>query len=288
MIIPSQTQNLKVKPKWQASVGTMESVVAHNCRTHGMPVPVLAMPFWELAGNRVYDLSGHGNHGLFDNEQPGWIANGLDFSLHTKCKVDSPDHDSLDLPDNHTIVQMARWNLFTDFGVLNQKGPVATTSQMNYTTWSYNNNRIISYVGNGTSYAIADTGLIPAILTLGKWHQIISELDETDLKIYINNIERATGTRASGDAYVNSDPVTVGNGYKNQSHVPGDIAYTYIFNVALSAQQRSFIYDNPYFMFRLPEELYGYTAGAPPTGAIMQQFQKSNLGSHLYNGGIII
>jgi len=38
-------------------------------------------------------------------------------------------------------------------------------------------------------------------------------------------------------------------------------------------------------MYRLPEELYGYSPAA--VGAIMNQFQKANMGADLYNGGII-
>ncbi len=35
-----------------------------------------------------------------------------------------------------------------------------------------------------------------------------------------------------------------------------------IFDTALTEAQIKFLYENPYFMYRLPEELYGYAAVA--------------------------
>ncbi len=98
MIAPSQIPNLKVKPRWQAPVGVMESVVSYNCRKYGMPRPVLALPLWEGAGNRAVDLSGHGNHGtLIDG--PKWVADGLCFDSAVNCVVTVADTDVLRLHD---------------------------------------------------------------------------------------------------------------------------------------------------------------------------------------------
>ncbi len=58
-----------------------------------------------------------------------------------------------------------------------------------------------------------------------------------------------------------------------------------MFDTALSPSQIKFLHDDPYFMFRMPEELYGYSPAA--VGAIMNQFQKHNVGADLYNGAII-
>ena len=45
----------------------------------------------------------------------------------------------------------------------------------------------------------------------------------------------------------------------------GQIANAQIYNTALSAAQIKFLYENPYFMYQMPEELYGYVAA---TGGI--------------------
>jgi len=39
-----------------------------------------------------------------------------------------------------------------------------------------------------------------------------------------------------------------------------------IFDTALSTTQIKFLSENPYFMYQIPEELYGYVSAAPPTG----------------------
>lgn len=40
----------------------------------------------------------------------------------------------------------------------------------------------------------------------------------------------------------------------------GTINNVSIFNTPMSATQTDFIHYNPYFMYQMPEELYGYTA----------------------------
>jgi len=66
------------RPRWVTPVGVMEGIVAYNCRKHGFPRPVVAIPFWEGAGNRAIDYSGRGNHGAFNG--PKWAGSGVEFS----------------------------------------------------------------------------------------------------------------------------------------------------------------------------------------------------------------
>lgn len=106
MILPTQAQNPQLKPRWVAPVGIMESVVAFNCRKYGMPRPILAMPMWERAGNRVIDLSGHGNHGGLTGT-PKWVADGLDLNGSTDY-VNIGADSSLDTGNNLTISLWAK------------------------------------------------------------------------------------------------------------------------------------------------------------------------------------
>lgn len=284
MIIPSQTQNLKVKPKWQASVGTMESVVAHNCRTHGMPVPVLALPFWEGAGNRAMDLSLR--QAPLDIVNGVWTANGLKRS--TGGYINLPSNSFWD-----DIVYSGQ-NPYTIF--------ISYVSDIGYYSGSIGGTLLKIYGNSGNYIAVGRSSFwgserinytIYRLATnhgpstgdvnfdVGDHIRIAAVFDGTDAHIYYNGALKNTA----------SSPTFPSLGITSRSLVTSDfkdeICAYICFDVGLTDSQVKFISDNPYFMFRLPEELYGYTTAAP-VGAIMQQFQKSNLGSHLYNGGIII
>lgn len=280
MIAPAQIPNPYVKPKWQASVGIMESVVAYNCRKYGMPRPVLAMPMWECAGNRVFDYSRHGNHGAITGA--GWVADGLDFVATDNNYVKILD--TVD-PTEYSISVFLKPDDVTSANII-----LRTDSDKSPST-SHSHELLISDVGRFCHYLYdGSTKLLTGSTTAvsGNKYRIVGTAKNNDyMKLYINGIEDGTPIGINtlwtgGDRWnlgINSGQPTLSGFFD------GLIYEICIYNTVLTASQIKFITDNPYFMYQMPEELYGYSPAA--VGAIMNQFQKANIGADLYNGAII-
>jgi len=62
-------------PIWSIDPG----IIAYNCQRVGMPHPILAMPFWEGAGNKVVNYSGHSITCSLGAES-SWINSGIRFN----------------------------------------------------------------------------------------------------------------------------------------------------------------------------------------------------------------
>jgi len=292
MIVPAQIPNPYVKPKWQASVGIMESVVAYNCRKYGFPRPVGAWPMWEGAGNRAIDLSGRGNHGTINGAT--WVGSERGVSLYfdgVNDYVDLPHSSSLNITTPITIG--ARIKSSTDVPSGNQTMAIVDRGE-------YGDPR------NSMSLRVEGDGdIIRFDYEYGSGANSLASLGTTDITDNLSHYVVGIWNGSRCLAYVDGDiegnvscPNTPGSfdqGFciGKDMQQPGDysmffeglIDEVYIYNCALFASQVKFISDNPYFMYRLPEELYGYSPAA--IGAIMNQFQKANMGADLYNGGII-
>lgn len=262
MISPSQIPNPYVKPKWQAPVGVMESVVAYNCRKYGMPRPVLTMPMWEGGGNRVIDLSGQGNHGTIIGAD--WVAEGLSFidTNSDQVKITNVTHASYPI----TLFITINLDKHISYG------------------------RIMEYVdGSGTASTIAH-GNTEGIIGAGE----ISNQKTYEISLdVISHITVVFNSQAYVDVYVDGVPaIDTGAGITalaqgttpsgaacicsrwTEKYIDANVYGAGMFNVALSAAQVKFLYDNPYFMYRLPEELYGYAAAA---GVTMPVFMSNYL-----------
>ena len=101
--------------------------IASNCARMGLPMPVLAMPMWENAGNIVYDYSGQGNHGTL-SAGVLWSGGNLlmdgDDKVTLSSKIEFSDSDAWSvvglLYDTDTVDTYCFWigdtapgNLFT-------------------------------------------------------------------------------------------------------------------------------------------------------------------------------
>lgn len=252
-----------------------------------MPHPRLAMPMWEGGGHLARDYSGLGNNATFYNEAY-WTAEGAGFD-GTNDYLRSPHSASIDFADE-------------DFAV-SVRFKTSTAKTRNY-IFSKN------YGGAGVTWygASVYTGAPPKITVFiddgttnsqvattddyndGEWHDFMFVRDTTANKIiaYIDGEWNAEGPDNSG-SIANTGTLTIGgrNDLDVDRFFGGDLKLFTIYDVAPTERQVKFQHDNPYFMYQIPEELYGYVAGAPPVGAIMNQFQKANIGADLYNGAII-
>jgi len=256
-------------PIWSIDPG----IIAYNCQKAGMPHPVLAMPMWEGAGNHALDYSGRGNHGTFTNN-PAWVADGIECDLSNESYITISDvADSFDTCSAISIFVDLHWVASDEYGRLVDKGYANGAYQL----YQYGAGGNIGFYMYGI---VGDTDTGVPLEGRNQWCFVY---DGSSAKIYKNGNLVHTSAGLSGDIPNHANPLYfLGGGADSTT---GTIYSAEVFrNVAISAAQIKFLSDNPYFMYRLPEELYGYVAGAPPPASIINQFMKSNLGSNLYNG----
>jgi len=288
MIVPAQIPNPYVKPKWQASVGIMESVVAYNCRKYGFPRPVGAWPTWEGAGNRALDLSGYGNNGTLVG-QPEWVADGLDFNGSSDY-IGCGNDPTLDVTTGSiSIVAHLKASYSSTETVFSKTNDLANPSSPGYSLYLRTGDPYVRMTAqDGSNYAHQASS--PTDIRDGKIHSIVGMWNGSTKSVssYVDGSLEGTTQNNSVGSLTNTRPFEVGRDYNNGSpqYYFSDNIYTlFVFTTVLSTSQVKFLSDNPYFMYRLPEELYGYSPAV--IGAIMNQFQKANMGADLYNGGII-
>ena len=276
MITPSQTGNQQVKPKWNLPVGVMEGIVAYNCRKHGFPRPVLAMPMWEGAGNRAIDYSRFSNTGSINGAT--WVNDGLDFngSSDNMALLDESAFDGF------TELAISFWAITDDptgDHIIISKRDSWTATGIPFEI--QHSNLFQFYIRGNNNYLNG-----PAAVA-GKLNHVVCTWDGAVQKIYING--DLYSQRNMTDAVVdNNATVKIASRPDDVEYWNGTLGNIMMWVDTLSAQQAKQLYDDPYLMYRIPEELFGASTGAAPTGAIMKQLQKCNLGASLYNGGLII
>lgn len=264
MITPQQFKNPQIKPKWQLPAGVMESVVAFNCRKYGFPRPVGAWPLWEGAGNRALDYSGHGNNGEFVNA-PAWVSDGLDFVASNSDYIDIDGYKGIGGANPRTIV--ARIN--SSASTLNEYQIIYYgNDDVNGEAWRFfiDGGGILRIEVHG-GYKLGVQNILD-----GSNHDVVVSYkgtNVTDAILYIDG--KVEGTGASVAQAVNTnlvDDVLIGrrNDVLDPRYFEGIIKYVYMYNVDLSAAQVKFLYENPYFMYEIPEELYGYISAISDTG----------------------
>lgn len=254
MIYPSN-QN---PPIWSIDPG----IIAYNCKKAGMPHPVLAMPMWERAGDHVFDYSGNFHHGT--NHGADRAVEGLNFVS----------------ANNDYVV--------SDFALLGEPITIA----VRYTTTTIIDNKTLCSVANkdvadqqhrlllkvngylsASTYDGTESSATESYNSAdGRWHSAAAVFETGSLrKIYRDGIHKDTDTVTHTVTGINRTAVGVTADSTPYGFFNGSISYALIFDVALSAAQIKFLSDNPYFMYEIPEELYGYVAGVPSgwTGEII-------------------
>ena len=217
-----------------------------------MPHPVGAWPFWEGAGNLARDYSGHGNHGTLIGGAT-WIDRGIDFDGGNDI-VDIGKSSVLDITDTLCVAMK-----FYPHG----DGHLISKRDGSNMAWNHFLENGYLYFGGDNSHKGTKT------ISLNQWYDVVFISDGPTGTIYING----TLFDSFNISNISSKPTIHGsigarwNGYPTTGYeFNGIIDYTYIFDIAPTESQVKFISANPYFMYQIPEELYGYVAAAPPTG----------------------
>lgn len=263
MIQPAQLLSPYIKPQWNLPLGVVESLVVYNCRKYGMPRPVLAVPFWEGAGNKAYDVSGYGNHGTLVG-QPDWVADGLGSALSLNGGGDYINAgNSTSLNFNDVDFSFGLW--FRPRNIVSVQVLMAKFENVydNYDI-RINSSQVQFYLrdSNGQSPGVENIGS----LTANMLYYVIVTVDQTNeiARSYLNGVPGGTADLSTIEDISPSGNLLIGTQTGSSVFFNGITNIPTITPAAYTPTQVKFSYDNPYWMYEIPEELYGYSASVSP------------------------
>jgi hypothetical protein len=239
--------------------------------------------FVEGCGLKAFDYSGRGNHGTLTNGPTWTTGKALQFD-GIDDYVDYESASDFDM----AIGTISLW-VKSDYSASQWQGLIGIY-ESEYTDYLnlYMRDNVGIYVRIEDDN-VRKTDLTSSLkISDANWHQIVITQNGVLLSIYLDGVESSvTGTNS---AYFTDHLTTwiTKIGYSQGTYFNGTIDEVRIYNRAPSAQEIWQLHADPFCMFAQPmeAELF-YVAGAPPVGAIMNQFQKANLGADLYDGVVI-
>lgn len=208
----------------------------------------------EATGDKVFDLSGSGNHGTITNAD--WVARGLDFD-GTGDYVDTAVIE----PDEYTIViETNLSSKSTDKRLLG-----TTDTQMPYLIWYDVGNDCwgVRTYDNSNNLWTDDNN--PTTPNIGDKYQLVLSYSNPHSIFYINGDVETSDSSLSDVAKKTSTHLRFGGGLFLSPDFAGEVYYVYIYNRALTPEEIVYIHREPYAMFEQPTspELLYYE---PPTG----------------------
>jgi hypothetical protein len=232
----------KIKPRiWNLKTGT----VAYNCIRMGLPMPVLAMPFWEGVGGKVFDYSSGQYHGTITGNT-FWTSsnngNCLEFD-------GSGDYVALGSAINSRLVNpltvMIRMRADANDDV----------SFMNRTVWNGSEGFYLFTLSGHAGMRGSGTTRVETIENIiGEWHLYTYIFDSTVGTIYVDGKYNASGTI---EAIVISTAEYCNIGRYNASSAAGflgQISEVVIFPCVLNAVQINTFRNNSYGIFEPPRD----------------------------------
>ena len=242
--------------------------------------------FNEGAGSLANDISGNKNHGRLTNMAPnvqgsGWngskFGSGLEFD-----GVDDYVNVSADESLDVNSISIEAWiklngDYSTDAIIVDK---LDYANKDGYSLFFANgafDNEFTFFTCNGAS-----CGVLRSTISISDndWHHIVAVSGVSGRNIYFDGILDET----AGYYNIAFTTTNLNIGGARGDIFNGSIDNVRIYNRALSAEEIAWSYREPYAMFEPafnPALLY---SAAPPVGAIMNQFQKANIGADLYNG----
>ena len=229
--------------------------------------------FNEGVGNKVFDLSGNGNHGTLQGNV-SWVP--AKFGAGTDYPGAAGDYILLDSQISMTAnSSVAFWFNADDLGSYRN---FLGKYDDNYNVVSmHSNDDTIRYIPN-TASNIDFT--VPTVL-VGNWYFLVLTVDAAGYaRLYLNSVESSTPAQdVSGGLpwYINA----FGRAYSTGAYnFYGIIDHVMIFNRALTASEIARLYRQPFCMFeRMPIELWAAATqggGAPPTMSMPLLMQQMN------------
>ncbi len=200
----------------------------------------------EGAGDRIYDLSLNGNDGVFVND-PAWQPgqDGIVVGFDGADSIDVGDSAILNFGTsiNFTIFARIKRSSIGNFDFIIDK---RSSNNNGYIFFITNGNKVgfnINAVDTISTDSIADT----------KWYSVIGVANRSEnAQIYIDGIANGSAVDISGAGNVTKavDLIISGRSFNRPAHIfDGPIGDVRIWNRALTSQEISELYLNPYGMF---------------------------------------
>jgi len=232
--------------------------------------------FNEGAGSRANDISGHGNHGTLKNMAPntqgsGWGGSKFGGSLQFDGVDDYAVAPTFRFSQSGTLNIRAKMDLSTELATLCQE------DASGFFDFDILSGMLRSRMFD-TSFKAYNY-----VITHDVFHDIMVTWDTNKVKWFLDGIEKGSANFTGLNAGATS--MVFGADRSYSSNLKCQFDSVRIYNRALAAAEVSQLYHTPFCnLLQVPTR---YVAAAGPAGAIMNQFQKFNIGADLYNGGII-
>ena len=220
------------------------------------------MPMWEGAGNRVIDFSGLGNHGTL-YQAPNWVANGLDFNGVLGAGANYVNLANPGTIFNGKHVSISAWVKLDTFSnsyprivdrVYDRQFIFFVNAATEVLSWCLDTVGGWVCHGGGSAVTVSTNTLFHAAMSY----------DGSDARTYVDGeLKETFGTGISGGLLDYSNITRIGERADGSNHAwDGFIGNVTVYNVGLTTPQIKLLYNYPYFMYQIPEELYGYAAAA--------------------------
>lgn len=226
--------------------------------------------FNENSGNRVYDLSGNGNDGLFVND-PEWVPGRTGQAIDFDGGNDYIDCGSLDIDGSLTIGVWVKTDSTSTFQSIVSKSSFLDRT---YSLFLYNTGIVWAQITNTANNWDAQRQSSEAIIT--DWTHVMMVYNTISLDLYFNGVlkdGRLSGTVPS-QIRNGAEPFTISK--ENAFYFNGLIDDVRIWNRALSAQEVWDLYINPYgFIYQHPKYLL-----TTPLRSAVNKFTAEHIETH--------
>ena len=248
--------------------------------------------FNEGSGSLANDISGCGNHGRLINMSPniqssGWNGSKFGGGLHFDG-VDDYVENNMDASLNFgngnfsCSVRIKGIPPVIDGGFVISK----YDNQISSARWSIelrSTGYINAHMRDANGNQMQASGAIS--IDDDRWHHIVVQRIGDTIYLYIDRILDNFGTNALVGSTDIAAPLRIGTisiTDVSTFHFNGSIDEVRIYNRALSTAEIEQLYYDPFCnLLQIPMRRYSVIT---PAGAIMNQFQRANIGADLYNG----
>lgn len=253
-------------------------------RTHSLAKGLVGCwIFNELTGETVFDLSGNSNNGTLENGV-AWGSDGLEFDgVDDYVNLGDMAGKCISDPSVCGAITVEMW-IYIKGGYYIISSGAQTNSRGFYLSY-HNGSRVVGLRDGTNEWALTGVNM-----PLNEWHHYIFTWDGSNLTYYVDGAISATDSSPASKVVGDTNTIlSIGcpNSGLGAFTSNSSISSVSIWNQAKSAEEIAWLYREPYAMFEPafnPALLY---SAAPPVGAIMNQFQKANIGADLYNGVLI-
>lgn len=242
--------------------------------------------FNEGAGSVAHDISGHGNHGTLTNmstnaQNSGWGGNKFGGGLNFDGSDDYVDPLGGQLiGTNNTLSAWIKLNTSSQRSrIVGEFSPSFWRNYGQGILYDEGNIVVMSNAGDDKN------DLITPLTDTTSWHHVVGIVRSLNGKLFLDGNEMDSGDLTSGWDYHFSIGNSIGNaGNENGNNFNGSMVDVRRYDRALSPAEAKQLHEDPFCNILSPRRWY--VPGVPPVGAIMNQFQKCNVGADLFNGSL--